>query len=328
MQKWSIPQAAPIAVDIVLFDSFSNHCLANLLEPLRAANDLARRTIFDWQILTLDGSACTSSSGLKILADAPIDAQHDKGLFFVVCSYGYRELDTSKNRRMLRKASRRARTVVGMDTGAWLLAGAGLLDGRNATVHWDIAEVMAETFPETTILEQNYVADGNVITSGGAATAFDLAQHLIAENAGQLLSLDVGALFTHNALQLGAIPAHKPKSRITAHALSIMQGAIEEPLTVRQIAERIATTQKQLERRFLDEFGASPNRVYRFLRLAAGRRLLENTRLPVSEIALRTGYHDAGAMSRAFRQQFGVAPRELRRRLEPVRAQASPPAGG
>lgn len=314
MQKWSIPQAEPVAVDILLLDSFSNHCLANLLEPLRAANDLARRTIFDWQILTLDGAACVSSSDLKILADAPVDAQRNGGLFFVVCSYGYRELDTTRNRRLLRKASRRAATVIGMDTGAWLLAGAGLLDGRHATVHWDVAEVMAETFPDTTILEQSFVVDGQLITSGGAATAFDLAQHLIAENAGQLLSLDVGALFTHDALQLGAVPAYKPESRLTAHALSVMRSAIEEPLTMRQIAERIATTQKQLERRFHDEFNASPNQVYRFLRLAAGRRLLENTRLPVSEIALRTGYHDAGAMSRAFRQQFGVAPRDLRRR--------------
>lgn len=314
MQKWSIPQAEPVAVDILLFDSFSNHCLANLLEPLRAANDLARRTIFDWQILTLDGAACVSSSGLKVLADAPVEAQRSQGLFFVVCSYGYRELDNKAHRRLLRKASRRAASVIGMDTGAWLLAGAGLLDGRKATVHWDVAEVMAETFPNATILEQSYVVDGNVITSGGAATAFDLAQHLIAENAGQLLSLDVGALFTRDALQMGAIAAFRPASRITAHALSVMHSAIEEPLTVRQVAERIATTQKQLERRFQDEFGASPNQVYRFLRLTAVRRLLENTRLPISEIALRTGYHDASAMSRAFRQQFGIAPRELRRR--------------
>ena len=316
MQGWSTAKDTPVSVDILLFDRFSNYCLANLLEPFRAANDLAHRKIFDWRILTVEGGAVISSSGLQLEADAALAMQRPNGLLFVMSSYGYRDLDTRSTRRLLRSASRTAETIIGLDTGAWLLAGAGLLDGRDATIHWDVADAFSETFLTTTFIQKQFVIAGKVITSGGASTALNLAHHLIREIAGQSLSLDVGALLMRDAAQMSAVVPHTPKSRETAHALTVMQSAIEEPLTIREIAGRIASSQRKLEREFQNEFSASPIQIYQHLRLAAARRLLENTRMPVAEVAVRTGYRNSGAMSRAFRLQFGSSPREFRRRSQ------------
>ncbi|MGI9476081.1 MAG: GlxA family transcriptional regulator [Hyphomicrobiaceae bacterium] len=315
-QRWSTVSDWAVPVDILLFDRFSNYCLANLLEPFRAANDIARRKVFNWQTLAIDGGTVTSSSGLQIAVDATIASQRRDGLLFVVSSYGYKDLDTRATRRLLRKAAQTADTIVGLDTGAWLLAGAGLLDGRSATIHWDVADVFSEQFLATTFVQKSFVIDGDVITCGGASTTLDLAHYLISRTAGQSLSLDVGALFMQNSTRATSVAPYIPKSRKTAHALTVMQAAIEKPLTIRDIADHVATTQKQLEREFRREFAASPVQIYQHLRLASARRLLENTHLPVAEIAVRTGYQNPGAMSRAFRLQFGLSPRELRRRSE------------
>ena len=302
-------------IDVLLFDRFSNFCLANLLEPFRAANDLTGRVVFDWRVLSLEGDAVVSSSGLRIQADSDLTSQRADGMLFVLSSYGYRELDTPSNRRHLRNAARIAQTFVGLDTAAWLLAGAGLLDERKATIHWDVADAFAETFLSTTVVPKNFVADGKVITNGGASTAFDLAHYLISKNMGQSLSLDVGALLVRDSSSLGSSTPFEPKSRETARALAVMQSAVEEPLTIKAIADRISSTQKQLEREFKREFSATPHHVYQHLRLAAGRRLLENTRIPIAEVALRTGYQNPGALSRAFRRQFGLSPRDFRRHV-------------
>ena len=317
VQFWSAVNETPVPVDILLFHRFSNYCLANLLEPFRAANDLAGRKVFDWQILSMEGRAVISSSGLQILADADLSSQRSNGLLFLMSSYGYRELDTRSNRRRLRNAGCIAQTLVGLDTAAWLLAGAGLLEGRSATIHWDVADAFSETFLATTVVPSNFVVDGNIITSGGASTAFELAHYLIGKCAGQSLSLDVGALLMRDSSLMSASIPYSPQSRETARALAVMQSAIEEPLTISTVANRVASTQKQLERAFKKEFSATPNQVYQYLRLAAVRRLLENTQISIGEIGLRTGYQNPGALSRAFRLQFGLSPREFRRRALP-----------
>ena len=168
-------------------------------------------------------------------------------------------------------------------------------------------------------MPKSYVVDGDIITSGGASTAFDLAHYLISTSAGRSLSLDVGALLMRDSTLMQSLAPHIPKSRSTARALVVMQAAIEEPLSISEVADRVATTQKQLEREFRREFAATPIQVYQYLRLSAARRLLENTRFPVAEIALRTGYHSPGALSRAFNLQYGHPPSQFRKRLDTTR---------
>ena len=127
MPEWTKSPKAPVRVSLLLFDQFSNLCLANCIEPLRAANTLSFSRAFDWSILTLSGAAARSSSGIEVLAHTALPTLVSTDYLFVLASYDHERHDMTQTRRALRAASRKARVTVGLDTGPWLLASAGLL---------------------------------------------------------------------------------------------------------------------------------------------------------------------------------------------------------
>jgi transcriptional regulator GlxA family with amidase domain len=300
-------------VGVLLFEQFSNHCLANAIEPLRAANTFAGRTLYRWSYLSVDGASVTSSSGLPVQPETTL-ARHPGGdLLFVMPSYGFREQARPATLRALRSAAGRFGALVGLDTGAWLIAAAGLLSGRRATIHWDELTALAERFPEVEVVDARYVIDGDRITCGGVTTAFDLVLAMIEEHHGPMLRLEVAALF-----QPGdsgpRVSGPRPTRRGSVDAaVAVMRRNIEVPVPLSAIAASAGLTQRALEAAFRAALGRAPQAVYRGLRLRNARRLVVETSMSIAEIAARCGYADASAMTRAFRGEFGVSPREMRR---------------
>ncbi len=313
MPIWTNSATHSRRIDILLFERFSNHCLANAVEPLRAANELAHRQRYVWRYLTLDGRPVTSSSGLMVDPEGALRDRAAGDYLFVLPSYGHRRLATPACRAALRVAASKYRVLVGLDTGSWLLAEAGLLTARKATIHWQELDDFAERFPDVDVGRERFVFDGDRITCGGAMAAFDLVTRLIADHCGEALRLEVDHLFMHE----GTV-AHMPDTLATAssglvqRAVRLMREHIEEPLSVGVIARRVGRTQRGLEQAFRHELGTSPRTVYRRLRLIAVRKLLDETVLPVSEIAVRCGYSDASAMTRAFKAEFRLTPSAVR----------------
>lgn len=314
MQIWSNVEADSKRIAFLLFDRFSNLCLANAVEPLRAANSEAGRRIFSWRFLTLDGGPAIASSGIPVAPDAALGREGPGDLLFVIAGYDYRRHATARTSGALSAASRRYAVLAGLDTGSWLLAKAGLLDGRAATIHWEALETFAEQFPHLDVRREHFIVDGDRITCGGGMTAFDLLLALIGEGYGEALRLDVAALFMHDATQgLAGFGTGSPKGRSVKRAIALMQENIEAPLAIPEIARRVGRTQRDLAVRFRRELGASPQVVYRHLRLTVARKLVDETEFSISEIALRCGYEDPSAMTRAFKATFGVSPLGLRR---------------
>ncbi|GAB4297197.1 MAG: GlxA family transcriptional regulator [Roseovarius sp.] len=315
MPNWTKFPARPVRIAVLVYDRFSNLCLANCLEPLRAANTLTASSAYRWQILSPDGGPVRSSSGIDVMAGAPLAQGGEADYLFVLASYGHERHDTPANRRMLRAAARRARVIVGFDTGPWLLAAAGLLDGRRATVHWDLLESFAERFLEIETIHARTVRDGPVMTCAGALSALDLSLDLIAEHLGLAARLDVEALFIRADPPAGAgdgarDPVPDPLVR---RALALMRATVERPLPLAQLARRLSCQPRTLDRHFRARLGAAPGAVYRHLRLAAARKLIADSPLPVAEIALRCGYDSPAALARAVRRAYGAAPSALRR---------------
>ena len=303
------PSAATLQISILLFDRFSNHCLANVLEPLRAANDLSGQHVFEWNIVVLAGQGVHSSSGLRLEADAQLaDMRGD--ILMVMPSYGFLTHANVTTSRALRAAARRFGTLAGLDTGSWLLAQAGLLDGLRATIHWDELDRFSERFSEVDVQKEAVIYDRNRITCGGASTAFALAMQLIEKQQGAALSLLVENLFS------GAY-AQRPVRRggIAARAVDLMRAHIEEPLPIAQLAQQLGRSQKHLEQQMLARLGAAPQVIYRRIRLERARQLSLDTTISVAEISVRCGYQDASAMTRAFRSEYGTTPQALRRAL-------------
>lgn len=306
MPSWKIPERRTARVAVLLFERFSNHGLANTVEPLRAANDILGREAYEWRFLTPDGAPVASSSALTVVPAAALAASGDAEALVVMPSYGYREHTTPGLVRELVRAAGRHDTLVGMDTGAWPLAAAGLLDGRRATIHPSELDGFAERFARVHAVADRWVEDGDRITAGGATAAFDLMLHLIARRHGAALALEIEAMF----LRADAPPPVAGGHHVR-RALARMEASVESPVPVAAIARAAGCSQRRLERAFRASFGATPSTVYRRLRLAAARRRVEDGRMGVAEIALRSGYASASAFTRAFRREYGRAPRFL-----------------
>ena len=301
------PSRVPTQISILLFDRFSNHCLANVLEPLRAANDLSSQQVFEWNIVVLGGQRVRSSSGLRLEGDAQLaDMRGD--ILMVMPSYGFLTHANVTSSRALRAAARRFDILAGLDTGSWLLAEAGLLDGYRATIHWDELDRFSERFSDIDVQKEAVIYDRDRITCGGASTAFALAMQMIEKQHGAALRLRVEHLFS------GAY-AQRPVRRggIAARAVDLMRAHIEEPLQIAQLAQQLGRSQKHLEQQMLARLGAAPQVIYRRIRLERARQLSLDTTISVAEISVRCGYQDASAMTRAFRSEYGTTPQALRR---------------
>ncbi|MFV2035125.1 MAG: GlxA family transcriptional regulator, partial [Halocynthiibacter sp.] len=253
MRTWENQSTKLQKIGILLFDDFSNHCLANTVEPLRAANQLSGRKLYDWVFLTLDGAAVTSSSGLQVGAHASLREQNGD-LLIVMPSYGYLEQAGVETIRGLRAAAGRFDRIAGFDTGSWLLAEAGLLASKRATIHWEVLVRFAERFDDIDVRRERHVIDGDRITCSGAMAAFDLIMELIAGRHGEALRLEVATLFMSGD-ETHILPTRDP---VVARAVAGMREYLENPVPIGQIARMAGRSQKELERRTRAALGTTP----------------------------------------------------------------------
>ena len=312
MRKWKIKSSQRKRIGVLLFDRFSNHCLANAVEPLRAANGLLGWQAYDWCYLSADGAPVASSSGLPVSVQASLGRTSGGDVLMLLPSYGCRSYATPDMLRALRQAATRFQVVAGLDMGSWLMAAAGLLEGRKATIHWDEIEEFHEVFSEVQVQRERMVMDGDRWSCGGAMTSFELVQRMIANDHGEALRTEVAALFMQDDGGGGDEGLPRNPSKTVAAALALMRDNQEHPLPIPQIACKLGIGPRRLTALFQAELGAGPLRTYRRIRLQTARRLVEKTGLSVAEIALRCGYENASAMTRAFGQEFGISPRALR----------------
>ncbi|MDF3853810.1 GlxA family transcriptional regulator [Paracoccus sp. P2] len=309
---------SPLHLTFLLFDGFSNMVLASAIEPLRAARDLSGRRLFSWQVSSLDGGAVTSSSRLAIAVDLPLERVGATDALILVSGYGMRDhLQRDSMRAVLRKA-RGLPVLGGLDTGAWLLAQMGLLAGRRAAIHWMEREALAEAFPEITVVPDPYVADGNIVTCGGAQSVLSWSLDLIGAQAGEALRFDVANMFGRVMGRSTDPVEWQLPSRMTDSALPpalqraivAMRETAEQPLPLPRIAERAALSPRSMDRLFHAHLGLSAGGYYRQIRLSHARALALETKLSLGEIASRTGFSSPATLARAYRRAFGETVRK------------------
>lgn len=303
----------PTRINVLLFDSFSNHCLANLIEPLRAVNSLTRKQLYTWQLLTLDGAAVASSSGIRVSPDGALSGESGD-MLAVMPSYRVERFDNYKTVRSLQSAAKRHAVLAGLDTGPWLLARAGLLDGHQATIHWEEHSRFEEAFPNVDAVRARYVRSDDRLTCSGAMAVFDLMCALIAQDHGPLLAMEVGQYFLSPSAETNRVDAPRGSRRIVKSAVDIMQAHLEVPLTIPNLAKRVGCSQKTLEVAMQEDLQISPLGLYRKLRLNLARKLVSESDISITEICGRCGFDNPSAMTRAFKAEFGMPPRGFRSR--------------
>lgn len=308
----------PIRVDLLVLAGSSMMTLASTAEPLRAANRQAGRMVFDWRYVSVDGAAPDTSSGIAW----PVSDRHDPSLatdiFAVVAGFGAARFTDRKLIAHIYRAARNATLVLGIESGAWLLARAGLLDEHRAATHWEDFEDFAAAFPHVDLRPDRYVMDGRCITTSGASPSFDMAVDLIERILGRPLALDVASSFVHDDLraasdpQVNVIVGDSRDDPRLVRAVRIMETHIDAPLSIAAIARRVSMSARGLEQLFARQMGETPGAYFLALRLGAARRLVNDTPLSVTDIASRTGFSSQPAFSRAFRRQFGLSPSQSR----------------
>jgi transcriptional regulator GlxA family with amidase domain len=219
----------------------------------------------------------------------------------------------------VRLCIRQSIPVVALGTATWLLAGMGALKDRECTINWETMAAFAETFNGPRVTDAIYTNDGGIWSCAGETSAFDLAIALVERILGTHLTTDIckrnvaeGARDrTHRqsgwlAWDAGCTGAKLP------HAISLMEGSLEEPVSLDGIAEILTISRRQLERLFESYLGISPHKYYIKLRLDRARQLVEITNKPIVDIAVACGFVSAGHFSKCFRLQYGCSPRQMR----------------
>jgi len=229
-----------------------------------------------------------------------------------MASYDYETHDTTATRAYLRQLARKSDQVIGLDTGPWLMAGAGLLQGRRATVHWDVLDAFSERHLDVQAERAHVVRDGVMVTCAGAMSALELILELIADHLGQARRLEVETLFMYGDHLRNSDTLLGTDDPLVRAAMGKMRARLEHPLPLTELCHQLSCQPRMLDRHFRKTLGASPGRVYRHMRLAEARNLLSASRLSIAEVALRTGYENASALARAIKRQYGVTPSQLK----------------
>ncbi len=271
----------------------------------------------------------TASSGLRLVPDRTLDACRGP-IDTLVVAGGLGVPSAARDPRLtnwLRLAARRSRRVTSVCTGAFLLARAGLLDGRRATTHWNACAALARHYPSVSVEpDPIFVRDGNVYTSAGVTAGIDLALALVEEDLGRELALAVArdlVLFIRRPggqAQFSAGLAGQSASRPGVRELQAwIADHLDHDLSVPALAERAFMSPRNFARVFAREVGVTPAAYVESLRLERARTLIETgDGLGLDEIALRCGFGTVETLRRVFGRRLGVSPNAYRSRFAPT----------
>ncbi|OIQ43239.1 MAG: AraC family transcriptional regulator [Roseobacter sp. MedPE-SWde] len=299
----------------VLLERFSMLSFASAVECLRIANRMAGRNAYSWSLLGEEGENVTCSAGTTFAVDGDLgDLQRDDTI--LVCSGVNVQGATSKKMlAWLRREARKGVTVGGLCTASYVLAKAGLLDGKRATIHWENIDSFAEEFEEVTLTKSVFVIDNNRLSTAGGTSSIDLMLKLIANDLGEELAnavadqLIYSSIRTDQDTQRLSIPTRigvrHPKLSMV---VQMMEANIEEPISPSVLAQDVGMSTRQLERLFRRYLNRSPKRYYMELRLQKARNLLMQTDMSVINVALACGFASPSHFSKCYRSHYNTTP--------------------
>lgn len=310
---------------LVVYDGVQLLDVVGPAEVFATANHLLGGGAYRLLVASPRGGGVRSDSGLTLGADAAL-AEVDAVPDTVVVAGGLGAHDASLDetlRAAVRAAAGQARRLCSVCTGAFVLAAAGLLEGRAATTHWAVCAELARRHPGVRVEpDRIFVRDGHVYTSAGVTAGIDLALALVEADHGADLARTVarwlvmflqrpGGQSQFSARLDPAVPGGSPLR-------PVLDAIIAEPAAdhrLPQLAERAALSERHLGRLFAEHIGTTPAKFVERVRVEAARELLESTSLPVETVAARSGFGSDETLRRAFVRVLGVGPADYRERF-------------
>lgn len=275
---------------------------------------------YDISVLSKAGGPVHSSAGIALPSKKLANSRSFDTILVSGGSGSRMAMECSATVDFLKKQALAARRIGSVCTGAFLLAAAGLLDGKKATTHWRRAAELAQRFPSVMVMPDSiHVVDGSIWTSAGISAGIDLSLAMIAADAGEAAARAVAQEMVvyyrrpGGQSQFSALLEINSESGRFADLLCWIRNRLADRLTVEVLAERMAMSPRNFSRAFTRDLGQSPAKAIERLRVEAAKGLVESSSLPIEQIARQTGFTDPERMRRAFLRAFGHPPQALRR---------------
>lgn len=304
----------------LLIDDFALMSFASAIEPLRAANILAGRTLYDWATIGVGRERAVASLGLPVQTQHIVGADLDLDTLIVCAAGNPAEFADAATLQWLRRLARRGVRIGGVSGGPFILARAGLLDGYRCTIHWEHVPAFRESFPQLALRRSLYVIDRDRLTCAGGIAALDMMHAVVAAEQGRVLADKVSEWFVQTEIRLGTGAQRRSLQEryetANAHllaALALIESHIERPLSRQALAAAAGISLRQLERLFASHLQTTLDKHYCDIRLERARTLLRQTAMPVAEVGLASGFQSPSHFSRLFKQRYGHAPTQERR---------------
>lgn len=308
-------ETQPKDIAFVLTDGYALMSLASAVEPLRAANLLAGRELYNMRFLSVGGGFEASTAGGGFVCERLARAG-PPDLAFVVAGGNPMLYEDAGLVRGLRALDQRRVPLGGISGGAAILARHGLMDGRRFTLHWQHADALAELDPDLLLERALYVIDRDRFSCAGGVAAFDMMCAVITAEHGAEFARAVSDWFIHPRLRGATEPQshrHDLHHPVLKAVVGLMTSHLADPLSPEQLATLCGSSPRQLQRLFREHLNRPMMQFYRDLRLEKADELLGQSARPILDIALSTGFSGAAHFTRCFTEKFGVPPARRRR---------------
>jgi transcriptional regulator GlxA family with amidase domain len=315
------------AIDVLVYPAVQLLDVTGPVQVFASANDVVAETgggrPYALRVVAQGGEGITSSSGVT-LAAGPL-TKSSEGLDTLIVAGGQGVEAAAENPILVdwvRERAARARRVASICTGAFLLAAAGLLDGRRATSHWKHCAALAQRFPAVHVEpDPIFVCDGSVWTSAGVTAGIDLALALVEEDLGRSVALAVARYLVvflkrpGGQAQFSAALALQAADDKFGALHEWINGHLASDLSLTVLADQAGMSERSFSRHYAEATGQTPARAIERLRVEAARRLLSESRLPVKRIAQRCGFGSEETMRRSFLRLLTTTPQDYRARF-------------
>ena len=304
-------------VGFLLDEVFPMLSLSGMADVMQITNYVADKPLYEWVSVATKKTPLKAANGFAILPDHTLRSvgQLDR---LVICSQRGYDFTDEAVLSWLRKLARGTTAIGSVATGTWILAKAGLLTGKRCTIHWEDFGAFREVFPDIELTQNLFEVEGGIFTCSGATAAIDLFLSFVANTHGIDLARAVADEFLHARIRKQREKQADERAFFNIlrsdirQAAKLMEGTIEAPLPISEIARRVGLSERHFSRQFRRTFGQTPKTYFLILRLNHAAALLSRTSMSVTEIALACGFAGGASFSAAFRNRFGHSPREYR----------------
>lgn len=310
-------------------------CLTSMIEPLRAANEIAGQEVFVWTLISEQGGRVMSSATVGFEADQILASDLALDVLFVLGSPTARFANERSANGALRSLARHGVILGSVSGGVFPLVRSGVMGQQAVSVHWCYEAAFKAEFPDVRASSGVIVMSANRFTASGAAAGFDLALRLIEDRLRADVAHEVACWFQHPLMRGEGVRQRVPTAQmpdsgaqlpaLVARCVEIFAADLENPVSVADVAEDTGVSPRQIERAFKKATGQSPSHYYRGMRMQAARQLVMYSKTRTADIAAAVGYASSIPLVTHYRRAFGCTPRQDRDRINQFRVDGNVP---